>query len=386
MNVYYALGAEYLEHYYVFRELEAKVRKEISVEMIKEIREGRVSFTSDTPILVVEDGIARIKIEGMLQQRQTVSASLLGPVTAYEDIEKAIAEAVSDYAVREIEFHVSSPGGGWEGIDYCAELIAKAGKPTTAIVYNEAHSGGYYLASQADHVYAVTCGSLLGSIGVAAELFDRTEEEGKKGIRRLVFTNSQSKDKRPDPATEAGASVVQEHLDMLYDIFEQRVVAGRKKQVADFSPQHIRALKGKSVTAARALEIGLIDGIMSENEQRQDMSPKGLKGVKSMKLAEFTAQGAQAEKELTEYTTAALKASEERMLEIVKLSGVRLPERAEAAIRSGQDAGTFAREELSLLRQSLSTPNGEQLGSSKPDTSLHDVTTQLGKPIGAFAL
>jgi ClpP class serine protease len=384
MNVYYALGAEYLEHYYVFRELEAKVRKEISVEMIKAIQDGTVSFTSEAPLLVVEQGIARIKIEGMLQQRSTVSASLLGPVTTYEAIEQAIAEAVSDYAVREIEFHLSSPGGTWEGIDYCAEMIAKAGKPTTAIVYNEAHSGGYYLASQADTVYAVTRGSLFGSIGVAAELFDRTEEEGKKGIRRLVFTNSQSKDKRPDPATEAGASVVQEHLDMLYDIFEQRVIAGRRKQVGDFSQEHIRALRGRSVSAVRALEIGLIDGIISD--EPEDGQDKSRKGVNSVKLAEFTAQGAEAEQELTEYTRAAVKASEERMLEIVKLSGAVLSERAEAAIRNGQDAGAFAREELSALRESLAVPNGEQLGTSKPDTSLKDVKEMSRKTSGAFAL
>jgi ClpP class serine protease len=383
MTIYYALNGEYLENYYVFREMEAKVRKEISVEVIKEIKEGVLSFGSDTPLLSIEDGIARIKIDGLLQQQQTVSASLLGPVTTYEDIEKATLEAVSDYTVQEIEYHISSPGGDWDGVDYCAEVIAKAGKPTKAIVYTEAQSGGYYLASQADKIYAATRGSLFGSIGVACELFDRTAEEGKKGIRRLVFTNTQSVDKRADPATEAGATVVMEHLDMLYDVFETRVIEGRRKNTADFSEQNVRQLKGRSVTANRALEIGLIDGIISESKEKGRKTSKGVKGVK---LSEFTAQGAEAEEELKGYVKAAVAASQGRILEIVKLSGVQLSERAQTAIKEGQDAGAYARQELAAIRESLSVPNVDNLGTGGSDTSLSDLNNLNKKTQAAFAL
>jgi ClpP class serine protease len=384
MNVYYALGSEYLEKYYVFREIESKVRKEISVEMIKEIQHRTLSFTSDAPILAVENGIAKIKIDGMLQQRETVSASMLGPVTTYEDIEKATIDAISDHAVQKIEYHISSPGGEWEGIDYCAEVIAKAGKPTKAIVYNQAQSGGYYLASQTDEVYAATRGSMVGSIGLTVELFDRTEEEGKKGIRRLVFTNTHSTDKRFNPATEAGAELMIEQLDMLYEIFEDRVVEGRRKQRADFSEKNVRQLRGRTVTAERALEIGFIDGIISEQKEEKS-GPNMSKGEKGLKLSEFIAQGAEAEQELNEYTATAVAASQERILEIIKLSGIKISKGALEAIKTGQNAGDFARQELTALRMSLTSSNVEKLGSSQPDTTWKDVQTTKNTS-KAFAL
>jgi ClpP class serine protease len=383
MNVYYALNGEYLEQYYVFREIESKVRTEISVEMIKEIQQRTLAFASDAPILSVEGSIAKIKIDGMLEQYETVSSFLSGPMTTYENIEKATLEAVSDHRVKEIEYHISSPGGTWEGIDYCAEVIAKAGKPTKAIVYSQAQSGGYFLASQADKIYAQTKGSMVGSIGVAVELFDRTQEDGKKGIRRLVFTNTQSTDKRYDPATEAGSDILVEHLDMLYTIFENRVITGRRKQRVDFSEQSIRQLRGRTVTAEKALEIGLIDNIISEQKESERTISSGIslenKGAKEMKLSEFIAQGVEAEQELNEYTDKAVAASEERILEIIKISGINLSDRAQVAIKTGLNAGDFAKQEVSELRASLTQPNVQQLGSATPDTSLDDMQTQLNK-------
>jgi ClpP class serine protease len=386
VNVYYALGGEYLESWYAYREMESRVRKEISAEAVKEIRDGALSAERG-PILSVEGGVARIKIEGLLQRRVTASAALLGEAASYEEIEKATLEAASDPDAREIEYHISSPGGNWEGIDYCAEVIASAGKPTKAIVYSEAQSGGYYLASQADKVYAASRGSLFGSVGVAAEMFDRTEEDGRKGVRRLVFTNTRSADKIPDPATDAGAAVVLERLDALYEIFEGRVVEGRRKSVRGFSAGAVRSLNGRSVTARRALELGLIDGVMPEMRKEGRMAPEG---EGRMKLKEFAAQGAEAESELEGYAAAkaaeAADAAQERVLKIVRLSGAALSETALEAIKAGVDAGEFARRELIAYREAHSGINAGKLGGIAPDSSLEDLRAASKSGAAAFVL
>jgi protease-4 len=234
MTVTYVLPSTHLEKFYAFREAESKARTELSPELIKTIRAESLSMHSELPFMSIDEGVAKIKIEGLLEQTVSVSSILSGGATAYEDIEKATLEADANPSVREIQYHISSPGGNWDGVDYCAEVIASAKKPTAVYVYTEAQSGGYYLASQADKVYAVTKGSLFGSIGVACEVFDRTEEDGRKGVRRLVFTNSESADKRPDLLTDEGAAVMRDHLDQLYAIFEGRVVEGRRKNAEKY--------------------------------------------------------------------------------------------------------------------------------------------------------
>jgi ClpP class serine protease len=371
MKVFYALAPAELERFYIFRDMESRVRADLSVELIDKIKaevyadreaEGTI------PPYSVKDGIACIVIEGTLTAKVHISDDLYGDVTTYSDIELATRAADADPMVREIHYAINSPGGGWDGVDYCAEVIKTATKPTTAIVYSSAQSGGYYLASQADKVLAVTKGSLVGSIGVAAEIFDRTEEQGKKGIKRLIFTNSQSTDKRPDANTDAGAAVIQEELDALYAVFEGRVVEGRQQNIKDFTAENVRQLKGRSVTAVRALEIGLIDGILSEEETKDEIiEATDTGGI--MTLQEFLAENVSAKAEYDALTTSRqsyVEVERGRVLEIITLSGVSVPAPAQKAIELGTSAESYAKDALVSLRASLATSNASALGNPKP--------------------
>jgi ClpP class serine protease len=356
----YVLEPGTLEKWHAFRDMESRARKGLSVELIDKIKTSAREAGADIPIYESRDDVAYVNIGGMLVARRSLSAGIAGvEETVYGDIEKSIKKAELSYTIKKIVLNINSPGGEWDGIEAAAEAIMRASKPVEAIVFTSAQSGGYYLASQAGKIFANTDGSLFGSIGVAAEIFDRTEEEGKKGIRRLIFTNSQSADKRPDLKTDEGAEVIQKELDALYEIFENRVVSGRGGKTGAAA---IRELKGRSVTAQTALEIGLIDGIRNGGEPPKE-------GKKMGKLSDFLAENAEAKAEFDAQLAAkdgALSSSiallNERLKKVLVLKGVKLSEKEEKTISGEMSLEDLALAEVADLRKTLSAPNDGALG------------------------
>ncbi|MDR1469331.1 MAG: S49 family peptidase [Spirochaetaceae bacterium] len=382
MKVFWAMRAEELERFYAFREAEARVRRDLSSDLIKEIRaEARDVWTSESKPYTAENGVANIAIEGTLEPKRTLSSSLYGETTTYGEIEEATRAAEADPLVEKIRYSINSHGGNWDGVDYCAEVIKQAKKPTEAVVYTGAHSAGYYLASQTGKVYAATKGSSVGSIGVAAEYFDREMKDEKEGIKRRVFTNTESADKRPKAGDPEGAAVIQEQLDQYYRVFENRVIEGRLKNVALFTAENIRQLRGRSVLAEKALEIGLIDGILSE--MAADGPRNNAFGERNMKLQEFLASNAEAQGEFNalvekqaaekavamakEGAGAAVAAERGRILEIFSLSGAKISDETKKAVETGADAGEYAKTRLHSLSGSLNTSNAGALGAPNPE-------------------
>jgi protease-4 len=392
MKVYYAMADEELARAYVFRDLESRLRADLPAQTISEIKEAvyeEREQTAERQLYETRDGIAEISINGMLTAKRHISDDLYGEVTAYGDIERATRMADGDPGVREIHYHVNSSGGYWDGVDYCAEVIKNAQKPTTAIIYTTALSGGYFLASQADRILAVTRGSSVGSIGVLAEVFDRTVEDGQKGITRYILTNRASGDKHPKPEEAAGREVIIDRLDQLYQIFEDRVVEGRGRRIKGFSAETIRGLAGRTVTAETALSLGFIDGIgltLSE----ENITVMG----ERMKLADYLAANPEAKDEITSYASKELgmtgkagidaavaesvKADRARIEELLTLSGAAVSDSLKAAITGGTDAGAYAKDRVKEMNAALSGDNAAELGSPKVSQHLAEQIAPKG--------
>jgi ClpP class serine protease len=401
------MAAAELERFYAFREAEARVRREISSDFIKEIRAEALELgASERTPYRTEGGVARIGIEGTLEPKRTLSSSLYGETTTYGEIGDAVRAAEADPLVEKIRFDINSPGGNWDGVDYCAEVIKQAAKPTEAVIYTGAHSAAYYLASQCGKIYAATKGSAAGSIGVVAEFFDREQKDEREGIKRHVFTNTESADKRPKAGDPEGAAVIREQLDGYYKVFEDRVIEGRRGNVPDFAAENVRQLKGRSVLAEKAMEIGLIDGILSE------MAANGpenkLSGGQLMTLDEFLSSNAEAKAEfdtlvgkqaaekaagLAEIEKVSVVMSDRaRVLEILSLSGAKISEETKKAVETGADAGEYAKARLKSIEGALGASNETGLGSPKPEThklceeggvSLsEDAVRAIGKSVG----
>lgn len=332
-----------------------KAEKQITTLSVKERAEA-LSLNVDKAKISSElykqlGDIAFIDIKGPLFSEENILYKMFGMShTGYDKIQEAVALAEAEDSIKSIVFNVDSPGGYMNGLDITAEVIAKAQKPTSAVVYSQACSAGYYLASQADNITAITKATMIGSIGVALEVIDSSEAEAKDGIKIIQLTNDLSTDKRPNIATEEGQQVYKEELNALYSVFEERVVEGRKK-AEDFTLSRMRDLKGKTVLAKKALKIGLIDSISTVNIQKIESSkPKESQKEIFMDMKEVIASHPEVQASLdtmlAEVKAEALKSAgkneNDRIFGLLSIAKVSLSDTLSEAIKNGDSKEAYA--------------------------------------------
>ena len=221
------------------------------------IPENKAAFdSSDTgssgiDILNIVGSTAEITIEGILTNTPNMMALFFGGGnTTYVDIINAIAAAEQNDEVEDIVLSVNSPGGNVAGLFNAIDAIAKAEKPTKAVVTNMATSAAYALVAQADSIVAVNESVQVGSVGIVVT--HRIDENA------VTITSSKAPKKHPDVTTEKGKAVVQEQLNAFHDIFVNVIARGRNTTIdtvnADFG-------QGAVLLAEKAKKQGMIDSI-----------------------------------------------------------------------------------------------------------------------------
>ena len=109
-----------------------------------------------------------------------------GPGAAAGDsIAKLVRYAAGEDSIRALVLQVDSPGGSAfasEVISGAVATVTEAGKPVVVSMSSVAASGGYYVAAEADEIWAYS-GTITGSIGVGAVLFT-----APKLLERIGFT------------------------------------------------------------------------------------------------------------------------------------------------------------------------------------------------------
>jgi ClpP class serine protease len=205
-----------------------------------------------SPVSVGTDGVAVIRVEGILTKKPNVFARFFGGGnTTYRDIEASIAAAKNDPRIRSAVLLVDSPGGAVDGLFECLDAIAafRAVKELRARASN-AQSAAYAIAAAAGPIEAVGPASTFGSVGVAIDTWLDKD--------RLSLTNTDSPNKRPDLSTEKGRDIVVRHLDALHDLFVQAIAKGRKT-----TADAVRKGYGQGATllAGEAKKLGMIDSI-----------------------------------------------------------------------------------------------------------------------------
>ncbi|MGH0032240.1 MAG: signal peptide peptidase SppA [Myxococcota bacterium] len=164
----------------------------------------------------------------------------------------------SDPWVRGVVLRIDSPGGDalasdllWRGVDRL-----RREKPVVASMAEVAASGGYYLASAADTVFAET-GSVTGSIGVIggklnlSGLYDKLGV-GRDGVERGARAGLLSETRAFTPDER---QAVRDEMEELYAAFVDRVARGRGLAVDAVQ----RVAGGRVWSGARALGAGLVD-------------------------------------------------------------------------------------------------------------------------------
>lgn len=150
----------------------------------------------------------------------------------YGFLREAIDCIADDERVRGVVLRINSPGGTIAGSDYYYTLLkdlkAELDVPIIASMGDVAASGGYYIATAADQIFAERS-TLTGSIGVIVSMYDASELCEKVGVASTPVVSGPMKGmgdfmKKPTPEETA---VWQALVDESYEQFLDVVRAGR---------------------------------------------------------------------------------------------------------------------------------------------------------------
>ena len=189
-----------------------------------------------------------------------------GPIIYGEGNESNIGQELFSKTLRKIKnskrikavvLRIDSPGG----VALTSEIIwdelieLKKEKPIVVSMGNVAASGGYYLSTVADKVFANNF-TITGSIGVFAMVPNITEFSKRIGINaEQVETNKNSIFYTPfEKPTKKFQSNVKENIENIYEMFKKRVSDGR-----NISIDEVETLaQGRVWSGEQALKNGLV--------------------------------------------------------------------------------------------------------------------------------
>lgn len=215
--------------------------------------------------------IAVIKIAGTMMKAQS-SMGGTSTVQARRDIRSA----ASDSEVSGILLAIDSPGGTVAGTEDLGNDVraARRQKPVYAHIDDLGASAAYWVASQADKIFANAPTALVGSIGTMAVVYDLSKAANNQGVEALLFATGPLK----GAGTEGTAvspeqrAYFQELTDKLQASFDSAVKRGRgltDKQLAE-----VRS--GGVFTAQDALNRKLIDGIQPLGKTMDELIRAGM--------------------------------------------------------------------------------------------------------------
>jgi len=140
-------------------------------------------------------------------------------------------------------------------------LKAQYPKPVIVLVENVCASGGYYIATSADHIIASPM-SLIGSVGVTFSYFFQLKDFIEQYKIKAVPLAAGDYKNTTNPFTELTAPQKQMLQELLNDDYEQFVsdVAQKRNLSVTTAPQWAN---GKIFTGRQALKLGLIDELGS---------------------------------------------------------------------------------------------------------------------------
>jgi signal peptide peptidase SppA len=204
--------------------------------------------------------VAVVKLHGVI----TPTPSPLGRGTInMSTVESALARAFDHDRLAAVALAINSPGGAATQSALVAERIRQLAtrKKARVLAFCEdvTASGGYWLACAADEIYAHPS-SLVGSIGVVSAGFGLTGLLERIGVERRVYTAGAHKH-RLDPFRPEKAEDVAWLEGLQGQLHEQFATWVRKRRGDKLVGNHEDLFSGEVWTGARAVELGLADGL-----------------------------------------------------------------------------------------------------------------------------
>lgn len=177
------------------------------------------------------------------------------------NIRAALESALHDPTIRAVVLRVNSPGGSAEASEVILHAVnmVKKHKPIIVSMGNVAASGGYYVAAEADYIFADAM-TITGSIGVFSGKLVTTGLWNRTGL--TFVANKRGKNADLYSSSHRFTADQREKLllqiDEVYTTFKNHVVAGRKGKLTKPIDEIVG---GRVFTGKQALALGLVDEI-----------------------------------------------------------------------------------------------------------------------------
>ena len=206
-----------------------------------------------------EKHTALVELNGVIADNEVANADSI--VTALRDAFDA--ENSSGIILR-----INSPGGSPVQSGYIYDEIIRLREknpdtPLYAVVTDICASGGYYIASAADKIYADKA-SIVGSIGVRMDNFGFVDAMEKLGVERRTLTSGENK-ALLDPFLPINKESTAHMQVMLSEIHQQFITAVKEGRGDRLDTSVEGLFSGLIWTGESAVSIGLIDGLASSS-------------------------------------------------------------------------------------------------------------------------
>lgn len=215
------------------------------------------SSAKKTRFTTAQSYTAVIDINGVILQGASASADNLIP---------ALQDAFADDKVKGIVLRCNSPGGSPVQSSYIYDEITRLkdkhkDKKIIAVAADLCASGGYFIVSAADEIYA-NKSSLVGSIGVRMQGFGVVEAMKMLGVESRELTAGEHKAILDpfSPRKPEDEAFVKKLLATTHKHFIDAVKAGRGDRLKNDTD----IFSGLFWTGEDAKELGLIDGFGSD--------------------------------------------------------------------------------------------------------------------------
>jgi len=170
---------------------------------------------------------------------------------------KALKKARNTKSVKAIVLRINSPGGSalaseliWRELELTKEKL-----PLVVSMGNVAASGGYYLACNANRIFAEPT-TITGSIGVFGVIPNFSKLSKTIGINaEQVSTNKGAYYSVFEPMTDEFRQVTTEGVEQVYTTFLERVASGRNMAIDEVDS----VAQGRVWSGVDALNNGLVD-------------------------------------------------------------------------------------------------------------------------------
>jgi protease-4 len=250
------------------------IRKALAVDSDKDYDKVSIADYADKIATSNIDFDAKDKIAIIYAQGEIGNGEGDVNVIGEGSMRRSLQKVRNDKNVKAIVLRINSPGGNaltseliWRELE-----LTKKVKPIVVSMGDYAASGGYYIACNADKIYA-EANTITGSIGVFGILPNFTEAAKKIGLNvEQVKTNPNASEYSPfKPLDDNYRAFAQEGVEKIYATFVNRVSAGRK-----LTFEQVDAIgQGRVWSGQDALKIGLVDKIGGMDEAIKEAARLG---------------------------------------------------------------------------------------------------------------